>query len=85
VAAKLAQVPEMRVLLQMAEQESPHTKLSERFVQNMIDFVSNHLSTKGTRHADDQTIHDALLTALVDERMLEDRLINTIARQLDVR
>jgi len=61
--------------------------LNERLVGSIIKFLTDHLPSKGsgTRHAGDQNIHDAILTALVDENMVEDRLISRVAKLLGVR
>ena len=50
--------------------------MNERLVGSIIKFLTDHLPSQGsgTRHAGDQNIHDAILTALVDGKMAEDRL-----------
>ena len=62
-------------------------ELTERVVSSIIKFLADHLPSQGsdTRHAGDQNIHDAILTALVDENMVEDRLISRVAKLLGVR
>ena len=47
-------------------QSIPRAEIDHRVVVNLIAFLGDHLRTKGTRHAEDQNIHDAVLTALVD-------------------
>ena len=49
------------------------------------DFFRRHLRTKGTRYAEDQNVHDALLTAVVDGKMREDRLIEAVAKVFGAR
>ena len=51
----------------------------------MITFLGDHLRTKGTRGAEDQNILNAILVALVDGQMVEDKIMNTVAELLGVR
>ena len=60
-------------------------ELNARLIDNVLDFFYNHLRSKGTRHAEDQNIRDAILAALVDEQMVEDKMINAVATLLGVR
>jgi hypothetical protein len=83
VMGKLVNLPEVRALLDLIE--DPEVELTERGVRNVATFFANHLRTKGTRHAEDQNVHDAILTAFVDEKMLEDKLINAVANLLGAR
>ena len=76
---KFAQLPEVRIFLE------PESELDGRLVRNLTAFLGTHLSTKGTRHAEDQNVHNALLVALVDGEMLKDRLISAVAKLLGVR
>ena len=66
-------------------QSIPRAEIDHRVVVNLIAFLGDHLRTKGTRHAEDQNTHDAILTALVDAQMAEDKLITAVARLLGVR
>eukprot|EP00966_Prymnesium_polylepis_P290343 6706807-Prymnesium_polylepis.1 len=50
----------------------------------MVEFVYEQLGTKGTRHAEDQNAHDMILTAAVDGKMEEDKLINAVAKLFGV-
>ena len=81
VAGKLAQLPEMRAIIAMAE----NTSLNARHVQNVADFMARHLTTRGTRHGEDQNIYNALLVALVDGSMADDKLINAVANTFGAR
>ena len=83
VIEKMAVMPEIRVLVSLGE--NPELELNERCLDNVVTFLKNHLSTKGTRHAEDQNVHDAILTALVDEKMVEDKLINAVAKLVGAR
>jgi hypothetical protein len=69
----------------MIENPGVAVPLESRLVGNMIKFMCDHLSTKGTRYAEDQNILDALLMSLVDEDMLEDRSIKAVATLLGQR
>lgn len=51
----------------------------------MITFLGDHLRTKGTRGAEDQNILNAILVALVDGQMVEDKMINAVATLLGAR
>ena len=81
VAGKLAQLPEMRSIIAMVED----TNLDARLVQNVVDFMAKHLPTKGTRHGEDQNIYNALLVALVDGSMVDDKLISAVAKVFGAR
>jgi hypothetical protein len=80
VVGKFLRLPEVRVALDFAEK--PELELDERFVRNIIDFFANHLATKGTRYAEDQNLHNGLLTAMVDGGMAEENLILAVAKRL---
>ena len=85
VLEKLIKLPEMRVLLVFVWNPTEKLRLEDRLILNLVRFLTEHLSTKGTRHAEDQNIHDALLTAMVDGAMIEDELINAVATLLGQR
>eukprot|EP00966_Prymnesium_polylepis_P208386 4827467-Prymnesium_polylepis.1 len=80
---KFDQLPEVRVVSKFARDID--AQINDRVIDNVISFFSRHLKATGTRHAADQNIHDALLTALVDEKMQEDRLITAVAKLFGVR
>ena len=79
---KLAARPEIRCL--PTPEASDGAGLHERVIENMVAFVSNRLGTKGTRHGEDQNIHDALLAAAVDGKMVADRQISAMANLFGV-
>ena len=85
VVESMLRKPEMRVVLSMIENPGLAVPLESRLVGNMIKFMCNHLSTTGTRYAEDQNILDALLVAVVDEDMMEDRMVKTVATLLGQR
>ena len=88
VKAKLINLPEIRALegfLAFAEEgELTHVELPQRLLDNLVTFVSDRLGTEGTRHGEDQNVHNAILTAVMDGKMLEDKLIAAVAKMLDV-
>lgn len=63
----------------------PCAQLNDRLIENVIKFLGDHLRTKGTRGAEDQNILNAILVALVDGQMMEDKMINAISSLLGVR
>ena len=65
-----------------SEQSESELSLNDRCIRNVTDFFGGHLGSKGTRHAEDQNVLDALLTAVVDGDMLKDRLIDAVAKLL---
>ena len=77
---------------QICSPSSAHTlcpyaqlELSDRIILNLISFFGSHLTTAGTRGAEDQNIYDAILAALVDGHMTQDKTINAAATLLGVR
>jgi hypothetical protein len=85
VMEKMVNLPEMRVVMLFVENPGVKLKLPDRLLRNFVAFLTGHLRTKGTRHAEDQNIHDALLTAMVDGSMIKDELINAVATFLGQR
>lgn len=83
VLSKFAKLPEARLFTEFANNST--IELNARLIDNVLDFFYNHLRSKGTRHAEDQNIRDAILAALVDEQMVEDKMINAVATLLGVR
>lgn len=83
VHGKFKKLPEIRELECFSDDGDPET--NARIINNLISFLSEHLDTTGTRHTADQNIHDALLVAIVDGDMIEDRMINALAEMLGVR
>ena len=81
VVAKFALLPEVRALDAIDE----HDPLRDRCFDNFIRFLNQRLSASGTRHAEDQNVLDALLTAHVDGDMIQDRLINAVANMFGAR
>ena len=63
-----------------SEQSESELSLNDRCIRNVTDFFGGHLGSKGTRHAENQNVHDALLTAVVDGKMKEDRLILAVSK-----
>mmetsp|Transcript_76074 Transcript_76074/g.150761 ORF Transcript_76074/g.150761 Transcript_76074/m.150761 type:complete len:85 (-) Transcript_76074:70-324(-) len=64
VAGKIVQLPEIQALKTF--HMDPELGLKGRLLDNVVDFIINHLSTKSTRHAaEDQNAHNVLLTAVV--------------------
>jgi hypothetical protein len=80
VYGKLVKLQEIRCLPSV--QGEPY--INERIVGNLVEFTCEQLSTKGTRHAEDQNAHDVILTAAVDGRMDKDRLIRTVSKLFGV-
>ena len=74
-------LPEIRLHIESGS----NAEMNERFVGNLVSFIKSHLRTRGTRHAEDQNVLNALLVAVVDSNVIEDKLINAVAKVFDVR
>jgi hypothetical protein len=85
VLGKLLQLPEIRALDEVNFEDNADTELRARCIENLIEFIRGHLSTTGTRHAEDQNVLDALLTAVVDGEMINDRLVTAVAKLIGAR
>ena len=85
VLGKLLQLPEIRALDEVNFEDDADRDLKERCIENLIDFIRGHLSATGTRHAEDQNVLDALLTAVVDGEMINDRLVTAVAKLIGAR
>ena len=83
VLGKLKRLPEIRALDELFADADG--ELKERCIDNFIDFIRENLSATGTRHAEDQNVLDALLTAVVDVDMIKDRLISAVAKLIGAR
>ena len=84
VFGKVLKLPEIRILVDLSNWLDESTSLDERLVANVVSLIAARFQTRGTRHASDQNALEAILVALVDEKLAQDRLITAVAELLGV-
>ena len=79
---KFKRLPEIRLLEELAQTDVD--TIPDLLCRNLISFLGSHLKTRGTRHAEDQNIFEAVLTMIVDAEMVEDEFIKGVSDFLGV-